>query len=110
MAQKRYRNPLFTTFAAALIGFLLLMSSTTAGAEEPIPKQAAALLSSVCLKCHNGTTKAGGIDFSSRAAALKAGVFGTDNPEQSRLVKAVNAGKMPPTGKLPDAQIALLRR
>jgi hypothetical protein len=77
---------------------------------ETIPPQAAALLSSICLKCHNSTQKAGGIDLSTRASAEKAGVLGSGGAARSRLVEAVSRGKMPPTGRLTDAQVALLRR
>src|ERR1051326_1529382 len=94
-----------------LLLLCLLMSGGSVGrAEETTPQQAAVVLSSICLKCHNGQTKAGGIELSSRGSAGKAGVLGTGVPAQSRLVQAVSTGKMPPTGKLPDAQIALLRR
>ncbi|HLK59823.1 MAG TPA: DUF1553 domain-containing protein [Chthonomonadaceae bacterium] len=94
--------------AFALLG--LLLWGPEVQAQEAVPQQAATLLSSVCLKCHNGQTRAGGIDLSTRAAAMQASALGTEDPAQSRLIRAVASGKMPPTGKLPDAQIALLRR
>src|SRR5438105_246329 len=88
------------------IFILALLLTLANAAEEPLPQQAAAILSANCIKCHNSDKRAGGIDLSTRSAALAAGVL----PGASgRLARAVSSGKMPPTGKLDDEQIATLK-
>src|SRR5688572_13204175 len=89
----------------------LMVAGLTAGIGRAAPggetpEKAAALLSARCLSCHSAEKKAGGIDLSTLAGAapvLRGGHAG-------RLVRAVSSGKMPPTGKLPAAEIALLRQ
>jgi hypothetical protein len=75
----------------------------------PPPDLGAAVLARRCVTCHNDTKKAGGIDLSTRAGAASAGVVGPDDPARNRLVRAITAGKMPPTGRLPVAEIAQIR-
>jgi len=66
-----------------------------------------------CSACHNAKMKTAGLDLST-AAGLRQGatsgpVISKDDPEKSRLVEVLRyqgATKMPPMGKLPDAQIA----
>src|SRR5437868_1793835 len=77
---------------------------------DELARQATGLLNAKCLTCHNGNVKSGGIDFSTRASALTARAFTPGNADNSKLVRMVRAGKMPPTGKLPDIEIALLER
>lgn len=75
------------------------------------------ILKANCFACHGGDKKVkGGLRLTSREALLKGGNSGPaitlDNPEQSLLLQAVNYGelRMPPKGKLPQAQIATLTR
>jgi uncharacterized protein DUF1549/uncharacterized protein DUF1553/F5/8 type C domain-containing protein/cytochrome c len=81
----------------------------TARGARALPEQAAGVLARRCLSCHNGEKKAGGIDLTTRAGAEAARVTGPDDPARNRLVRAVSEGKMPPTGRLPAAEIGLLR-
>ncbi len=67
-----------------------------------------AVLQENCLRCHNADVKSGGIDFSTRQAALKSGALLSQQSEKSPILLQVKAGKMPPTGKLPDASIRAL--
>lgn len=83
---------------------------TTKADDAALPKKAASLLGLRCLSCHNPTKKAGGIDLSTRNAALNSQAFVPQDAEQSRIVKQVVAGKMPPDGRLPEAEITLLKR
>ena len=69
------------------------------------------------MSCHGGDKKIkGGLRLTSREAILKGGDSGPavdlDKPEQSLLLQAVNyrEPKMPPKGKLPQAQIDILTR
>jgi hypothetical protein len=75
------------------------------------------ILKANCFSCHgDGKKVKGGLHLSSRAALLTGGNSGPsvtlDKPEQSLLLQAVNyvEPKMPPKGKLPQAQINVLTR
>lgn len=105
-------------FAALLVvGSSAILPATTAGADPPsaggdaaLSKKAASVLSLRCLSCHNPVKKAGGLDMSTRSAALNGRAFVPQNAEQSRMARQVAAGKMPPDGRLPEAEVAVLRR
>ncbi len=77
---------------------------------HPLSVQAVELLRAKCVSCHSSTLKSGGIDFSTRISALATGAFAPGNADGSKLVKMVKAGKMPPTGKLADADTLLLAK
>jgi hypothetical protein len=79
-------------------------------ASEQLAQQATALLRAQCLSCHDGKVKSGGVDLSARANALATNALTPGSADDSRLVKMVRAGKMPPTGKLSDTDVALLTR
>src|ERR1051326_2829636 len=92
---------------AALLSIGVLLGSASFGGRsaEDIPARAASLLSEKCLKCHDSAKKSGGLDLSTRATAASA----LGDAARSRLVKAVAEGRMPPSGKLPGEEIALLK-
>src|SRR5579864_19619 len=70
------------------------------------------VFASQCSACHNAKMKTAGLDLTS-AAGLRQGatsgpIISKDDPEKSRLLEVLRyqgATKMPPMGKLPDAQI-----
>ncbi|MFO0908740.1 MAG: PSD1 and planctomycete cytochrome C domain-containing protein [Isosphaeraceae bacterium] len=70
-----------------------------------------------CASCHGhgpeGDESAGGLDLTTRDAALKGGESGKalvpGDPKRSPLVSRVVAGKMPPRDPLPAAQVEALR-
>jgi hypothetical protein len=76
------------------------------------------LLADRCYKCHStqANKHKGGLQLDSRAGILKGGEGGPavvpGDPDRSRLIQAVRQQggslKMPPGGKLPDMQIAVL--
>ena len=75
------------------------------------------ILAQNCLVCHNDTLRSSGLAFISRAAVLQGGNRGpaavAGDAAASLLLKAVRQTsdlKMPPTGKLPDDQIAAIER
>src|SRR5262245_20917600 len=75
------------------------------------------LLEGRCLSCHNARAKRGGLDLSTRAAALAGGDNGAvlvpGSAKKSKLIEAVSGAKpaMPRTGaKLTAVEVALLRR
>jgi hypothetical protein len=94
-------------------------------AEAPVPTSAEAaaffdkevkpILTAHCFACHGGEKTRGGLKLLSREDLLKGGdngpVVDLQKPGVSRLVQAINHGedlKMPPKGKLPQAQIDVL--
>ena len=90
-----------------------MAAALTAGIAGAAPgsdsqEKAAGILSARCLSCHSAEKKAGGIDLSTRTGAASVVRGGGSAP--SRLVRAISSGKMPPTGKLPAPEIAVLRR
>ena len=106
--------------SASLLGsalFAMLLVTAATGVPSPQDREAAALskkaatvLGLRCLSCHNPVKKAGGLDMTTRSAALNSRAFVPQNPERSRLVRQIALGKMPPDGRLPAAEVALLRR
>ncbi len=75
------------------------------------------LLERNCLGCHGVGNRLAGLDLRSREAALKGGTRGAafvaGQPDKSVLMQLVSGKRaplMPPTGKLPAKEIALLRQ
>jgi hypothetical protein len=74
------------------------------------------ILQAHCARCHDGKKARGGLRLISRAALLRGGDRGAavslDRPADSLLLRAVHYKdlKMPPTGKLPEAQLDALDR
>ncbi|MCX6598455.1 MAG: PSD1 and planctomycete cytochrome C domain-containing protein [Acidobacteria bacterium] len=74
------------------------------------------VLAGKCYACHSNS-RMGGLDLTSREAALKGGNSGAavvpGKPGESLLIAAVSHShaklKMPPAGKLPDTEVADLR-
>jgi len=84
---------------------------------EFFEKMVQPILKARCLKCHGGEEKIrGGLRLSSRAAVLKGGDQGPavelEKPAESLLLQAINYDelKMPPSGKLPQAEIDVLTK
>jgi hypothetical protein len=83
---------------------------------QAVAQTGPAILHENCLQCHGASTGMSGLRLDSREAMLKGGTRGVvvkpGDPEGSLLFKAVQhevAPHMPPTGKLSDAKIAILR-
>ncbi len=95
-----------TGMTLLLCGALLLPGQS----REETARKATALLTTKCMPCHASSAKAGGVDLSDRAYALQTHAFVAGDPAQSRLVAMTKAGKMPPSGRLSEAEIALLER
>src|SRR5262249_23870677 len=81
-------------------------------------KQVLPILQANCFKCHGGEAKIrGGLRLTSREDILKGGDSGPavelDKPTGSRLLQAIryqDGMEMPPKGKLPEKDIAVLTR
>ncbi|MBC7817366.1 MAG: PSD1 domain-containing protein [Planctomycetaceae bacterium] len=93
-------------------------ASAQAGADEEFfEKQIRPLLAEHCQSCHGDKKQEGGLRLTSRQSLLKGGGTGRaivpGKPEESLLIKAagyLDEPKMPPKKKLPDADIAKLKR
>ena len=97
-----------------LTGLSILLFGASSNAFRPqevegVAQKAASILQINCLKCHDSVKKTAGIDLSSRAFAL-AGALDSNDPLKSRLLREVSEGRMPPSGKLPDESIELLKK
>src|SRR5690349_19320085 len=106
------------------IWFLLLFAGASIADEggDAIPPEQARffeskirpLLAEHCWKCHGPTEQKGGLRLDSHERVLAGGDSGVaispDKPKESLLLAAVRyeSPEMPPDGKLPDEQIALL--
>lgn len=66
------------------------------------------IIAEKCLPCHNAKSKAGGFDFERRVNALS--LLRPGNPSQSRVAQVVAEGKMPPNARLPDSEVAILKK
>jgi mono/diheme cytochrome c family protein len=82
-------------------------------------KEVLPVLTEHCFKCHGADGKVkGGLDLTNRKAILDGGdsgaVFDPKNPDASLLLKAIHYKddqyRMPPKGKLPDKELAVLTR
>jgi hypothetical protein len=83
---------------------------------EYFEKKVRPILVANCVSCHGQAKQKGGLRLDSKAAFAKGGDNGPavapGDPAKSRLVKLINYDddiKMPPKGKLPDAEIAVLK-
>lgn len=84
-------------------------AASSAAPKPSMPERAALLLQTRCLSCHDAEKKSGGVDLSSRSGVEAAGAAGNGDLRANRLLRAVTSGRMPPAGKLPTEEIALLR-
>src|SRR5581483_1597686 len=92
---------------------LCLLGAAIAMADDP----AVSLLQKKCLTCHNDKTSSSGLSMASRSTVLAGGARGPavvpGRPQDSLMVAALRQSgtlKMPPTGKLPDAEIELIEK
>ena len=124
----RFFRPLL--FAACAAGLVSVAGFRTTAAEDKSPKFTAEqvayyekevlpLLRTHCLKCHGAEEKVkGGLYLTTRKGVLDGGdngpSFDPKDPAKSLLLKAVGytdeTMQMPPKGKLPDKDIAVLTK
>lgn len=110
--------------------FLLLTLSPLVRAQEPLPdnsqteaaqqtffeKHVRPLLATHCYECHAQKKQSGNLRLDHHSFLLKGGDTGPaivpGDPESSLLIEAVryDSYEMPPTGKLPNDQIAILTK
>jgi len=111
---------------AGLLAAMLLTCRVTDAAQALSPREQVdfftqkvkPLLVKNCFKCHGGAKVKGGLHLDSRSGIMKGGDSGRavnlKRPEKSLLLEAINyeleGYEMPPSGKLPAAQIEILKR
>jgi mono/diheme cytochrome c family protein len=97
---------------------LLLLASPAAAEPVDFAKQIAPLFERHCTSCHGAAKQKGGLRLNTGQAVLKGGLEGAivipKKSADSRLMHALNGthdlDQMPPKGKLPDVDIALIAR
>lgn len=104
------------SIATILICLTLLIAAGRAGADEPKNAFFADRIKPIltlCAECHAGADAEGGLDLTTRKAALQGGKSGSalrPGDATSLLLTKVVAQKMPPKKPLSAAQIADLRK
>lgn len=113
--------PCPTTITGTILALLVCCPEFVVTAADPEPtnleffeKKIRPVLVEHCFKCHGNGNRKGQLQLDSRASMLKGGEIGTvvipGQPDKSLLIKAIRYTddqlKMPPKGKLPDANIA----
>jgi hypothetical protein len=86
--------------------------------EPPAWEQVRPLLEARCLPCHGGEEVRGGLRFATaetfRAGGSRGPAYLPEAPQESRILQVISYGDpdlaMPPTGKLADDEIEVLRR
>lgn len=103
-----YANPMFDSAAAHSFD----QSNDQA---EFFEKKVRPLLIANCAKCHNTKAKVAELDLTTAEGFARGGESGPlinkEHPEESRLLKTIGYDdklKMPPTGKMKDADIAVI--
>ncbi len=101
-----YASPIFESVSAHSFG----QSNDQA---EFFEKKIRPLLAANCAKCHNPNAKVAELDLTTAEGFARGGESGAlinkEHPEESRLLKVIGYDdklKMPPTGKMKDADIA----
>ncbi|MCA9271153.1 MAG: DUF1549 domain-containing protein, partial [Planctomycetales bacterium] len=122
MSHNRVSLGLFVLLAALLPSACSAVARADDAADEPaqqefFQKEVLPILSAKCFRCHGGEEKLkGALRLTTRQGVLEGGDSGAavdlDDPAGSLLLSAVNYVdfEMPPTGKLPPAQIEVLTR
>lgn len=112
---------LFIRFGAVVLASWVFGSGDLPAQEGPVffREQIHPLLERACFKCHGGGEKLkGNFRLTSREGLLRGGdlgaAFDADHPAESALLAMISYSdpdhQMPPKGKLPDSDIALLKR
>ncbi len=95
----------------ASLVFMGLELSALGQRRSVLRDQAMDVLSRRCITCHQKDKASGGLNLSLRSLALshsQALVVG--KPQLSQVLKRVKAGTMPPNGKLPESEVAILEK
>ncbi len=99
------------------LGGCLALAAATPDQSEYFEKAVRPVLLERCSQCHNAQLRTAGLDLTTAAGFRRGGdsgpLYAVDAPEDSRLLAAIRYDsdvKMPPTSKLPGAEIEALAR
>lgn len=124
--QHSYRHLALLLLSFGIVVVLLTAHHQATAAEKLLPKAVSStkskffetkirpILSARCFKCHGKEKQNGGLRVDALSTLTKGGESGAalvaGKPEESLLVEAIRweSFEMPPSGKLPSAEIALL--
>ena len=102
---------------AAIVVGVAVASPCSAGdsdAKAHFEKVVRPILVEHCVRCHGADKQKGGLRLDTKSGAMKGGEGGPavvpGKADASPLVHSVREGEMPPTGKIPEAQIAVLAK
>ena len=98
----KFRNAVTMSVSMASLGSALPCNAAQTS------EQAASIIATKCISCHNEKALSGGFELVTPGGAVA--FINPGNADQSRLVRAVEQGKMPPTGKLSAAEMAVIRK
>jgi hypothetical protein len=107
-----------TTTTISLIAIWAMLTPSAEGDKHdgdaaPLAKRVRPILAR-CVECHSGEEPAGGLDLTSRTAALRGGESGMvlhpNDAARSLAYRKVAAGKMPPKQPLSREQVDLVRQ
>ncbi len=97
----------FAGGAALLLALPLLAQSNI---KVDFRRDVAPILEASCVKCHHAGTSSAMVELTSRKELLDKGIVTPGKPDKSILYVTMANGQMPPNHKLPDDQIATVRR
>jgi mono/diheme cytochrome c family protein len=112
------RRPRIHAFAGLWLAVLAVVPARARGEErdgaaEPLSRGVRPILSR-CLECHAGEDPTGGLDLTTRSAAIRGGESGPairpGDSAGSLVYRKVATGKMPPKQRLRPEEVALVRR
>ncbi len=98
----------------ALVASVVFVPAVAPAAEVDFARDVGPLLAKRCATCHDGAEKKGGLDLTTRAAALTGGDGGPvvvlGKPDDSPVWQRIVADEMPPKHPLSAAERDLVRR
>ena len=104
-------------FRIALTIYFSVIAAHAEDGPEFFEKNIRPLFARQCMACHSATAGMGGLKLDTRENMLKGGAHGPavipGKPAESMLLRAVGQTsdlKMPPSGKLKDSEIAVIRQ
>jgi len=104
------------TVRTLCLGLLVSLGLSAADQAELFEKKVRPIFAAKCQGCHSGASAKAGLDLSSgtgfRRGTDSGPVLDSSQPDESRLLKAVgylDRVKMPPAGKLADAEITSIQ-
>ena len=97
-------------FAASILLTAAMSVSAQSKGKIEFARDVEPILEKSCVNCHHSGTSSAQIELTSRKELLDKGVLTPGKPDESAFYVLTSNGQMPPNHKLPEAQIAVIRR